>query len=190
VFFVVADGFLMKISFIGMSGAGKSSIARLITERYDIPYLSMGATVRDILLRTNNSELENEIRDILKYTHWCPLSDQAAIKLFLSITEGHSSFIIDGFPRSLTQYDATAQQLEKVVYFDVDSQTSMSRVMRRRRECDNMNNWSARQIFDNDRYPPLIDQLKVDKKLHIINADECKSTVYSQVISKIGLKQS
>jgi adenylate kinase family enzyme len=188
VFFVVTNGFRMKISFIGMSGAGKSSIAKLITERYDIPYLSMGATVRDILLRTNNNELENEIRDMLKYTHWCPLTDQAAIKLFLSITKEHNSFIIDGFPRSLIQYNATAQQLDKVAYFDVESQTSMSRVMRRRRECDNMTNWSARQIFDNDRYPPLLEKLTIDNKLQMINADECKSTVYSQVISKIGLK--
>jgi adenylate kinase family enzyme len=177
----------MKVSFIGNSGAGKTSIAKLVADRYNIENLSMGLSVRDILQKTSNSPLETKIKEALKYSHWCPLPDILAIELYELITYQKGHYIIDGFPRNIDQYNSNSSAIDKVVYFHVANQTSFERVMRRKREHDNMSNWSARQTNDELNYPPLLELLSNEGKLILINADEIKSNVYSQVITNLNL---
>ncbi len=178
----------MKVSFVGMSGSGKSSIGKLINERFNLPYFSMGNAVREIMSNLDRkSDLDIAIRQHLDSQKWKPLPDSLAVTLFESIVARQQNYIIDGFPRSIDQYNPVNLLIEKVVYFDVDYQTSYDRVMRRRRSQDNHDNWKLRLEYDQKRLPPLIEQLQSEAKIIIVNAQDIKSNVYRQIVNELKI---
>ena len=90
---------MKNIMFIAPPAAGKGTQAEMISDKYDIPRISIGDILRDI--SKEDSELGNYVLETL--TNGQLVKDEIVYRLIekrLQKNDCQQGFIIDGFPRN------------------------------------------------------------------------------------------
>jgi adenylate kinase len=128
----------MIIVLLGPPGAGKGTIAGEIQKRIEIPVLSTGDVLRNVIQK--GTDLGKEVQRYLKSGKLVPDS------LIMEITEEkirqkefQKGFMFDGFPRTIQQgkaLESLSQRLEnnidQVFYFEASYKTIIERLSSRR----------------------------------------------------------
>ena len=117
----------MKIVLIGVQGAGKSTQGKLLSEKYDIPYLSSGHIFRQMTKR--KTPLGRWLKETLNSGALVP--DEKTIDIvteYLERPEYQHGFIIDGFPRTVGQAEVFTDGKEQVVFIDVSDKEALWRI--------------------------------------------------------------
>lgn len=114
----------LNLFIIGPSGCGKSTQAKLIADKYNLTHLSMGQLLRDEIAA--GSELGLKAKSIVDSGNLVP--DEIAFAILTSNLEkiGNKDFIIDGFPRILSQgqfienyLTSKNEPLDLIIHLDV-----------------------------------------------------------------------
>ena len=95
----------MKIVLLGAPGCGKGTQASRISERYNLPHISTGSIFREII--SSGTALGQKIKEIIDGGNLCP--DHLTVEIVkerLSKPDCKKGYILDGFPRNLTQAKA------------------------------------------------------------------------------------
>lgn len=98
----------LQLTLIAAPAAGKGSIAKLISQHYQIPTISTGELVRAEI--ATGSSLGQSIKEIA--TKGGLLSDDIVITMLakrLQEPDCNNGFILDGFPRTLPQAEALSK---------------------------------------------------------------------------------
>lgn len=125
----------MNIVIFGSQGSGKSTYAKFISEKLEVPYLSSGEMFREI--EGQNSSLGEEIRDLLKKGQLVP--DELTVKLFnqyLKKFDLSKGFVLEGFPRTLNQSNSFNLKVAKVFVITLPEEVAIKRLMERKRSDD------------------------------------------------------
>jgi adenylate kinase len=104
---------VLNILLLGPQGAGKGTQALRISEAYGIPHIATGDILRAAM--ANGTELGQKVKPIYDSGHLVPDDLMIGIirdRLAEEDTEG--GFILDGFPRTLTQAEALDQMLREI----------------------------------------------------------------------------
>ncbi|HPT65782.1 MAG TPA: nucleoside monophosphate kinase [Candidatus Woesebacteria bacterium] len=122
----------LNLFIIGPSGCGKSTQAKLIAEKYSLTHLSMGQLLRDEIAAA--SELGLKAKSFIDAGNLVPDEIAFAILTTNLAKINNQDFIIDGFPRILTQgqfienYLSTQNQpLDLIIHLDVTFEEIQSR---------------------------------------------------------------
>ena len=128
----------MNLIFLGPPGAGKGTQAKKIITRYDIPQISTGDMLRAAVKA--GTELGKEAEAYMKAGKL--VTDEIVIGLIeerLQQDDCGEGFLLDGFPRTVSQADALSGVLEKlgktlehVVCLNVPDEELMKRLTGRR----------------------------------------------------------
>ena len=128
----------MNVILLGPPGAGKGTQSRRLSENLKIPQISAGDLLR--AARTQRTELGLEAEEYMKAGKLVP--DQLVIDMIrerMKKGDCQKGYILDGFPRTLTQAEALDQMLkasqsriDRVVNVDVDEQEVIRRLTDRR----------------------------------------------------------
>lgn len=123
---------LKRIILLGPPGAGKGTQAKLLAAKNGLLHLSTGDILRDEVAR--DTELGRLAKGYMNRGDLVP--DTLIIDMIKGRLDEDGGFILDGFPRTVTQ----AEALEKIVSIDVAINIALSReeVIRRlssRRVC-------------------------------------------------------
>ena len=122
----------MNITFISAPAAGKGLLSSMINEKYGYPHISIGDLLRGVDDEKVKKQLENgEFVDnglIAKL-----LSDR------LSQSDCKEGFILDGFPRNMSQISIYEEVCEKannkknvIIVLDIPRETGEKRILGRR----------------------------------------------------------
>jgi adenylate kinase len=123
----------MKLIFLGAPGAGKGTIAKIISKEKKIPHISTGDIFR--------KEMELKTPLGLKITKGMNegkfVSDEVTIEIIkkrLNEKDCKNGFILDGFPRNLNQAEALDKitKIDAVVDSVLDEETLVHRLSGRR----------------------------------------------------------
>ncbi|MBU0576535.1 nucleoside monophosphate kinase, partial [Patescibacteria group bacterium] len=121
----------MKLIIIGIQGAGKSTQGNLLSERLDVPYLSSGHIFRQM------AKENRWIKEILASGRLVP--DKTVLKIiveYLKKPEYGKGYILDGFPRTVTQAKEFQNGVERVIFLDVTDKEALWRISGRTSERD------------------------------------------------------
>ena len=128
---------MKSIIFIAPPAAGKGTQSKLVSEKYNIPHISTGDLLRNII--QTGSELGKIIKDEIDKGHF--VSDELILELLknrLNQDDCNNGYILDGFPRNINQakeYDKLLISLNKkigyVILLDVDKDTLKKRIVGR-----------------------------------------------------------
>jgi adenylate kinase len=135
----------MKILFFGPNGSGKGTQGAIVKEKFGIPHIETGVIFRDNI--SKGTDLGKEAKGYIDRGELVP--DSITIPMILDRLKEDDckdGWLLDGFPRNLTQ----AQELDKalqeegitldvVIEMVLDRQIAKNRIMGRRL-CVNDNN--------------------------------------------------
>ena len=128
----------MKIIMLGAPGAGKGTQAKKISAKYEIPHISTGDIFRANI--KNGTELGKKAKSFMDQGLLVP--DELTVDLVMDRIQKEdckNGYILDGFPRTITQAEALEQALkalgEKLDYaieVDVPDENIVKRMSGRR----------------------------------------------------------
>lgn len=148
------------IIFIGVAGSGKSVQGRLLADELALPWLSTGEFLRMLISGERRKEMLAgkllEDREIIKLVQ----------KIF-ALIDVHEEFILDGFPRTVSQADWLLNQhkhnqldVTAVIHLTVDTQTVLDRLLKRGRQDDSKDAIAERLHEFDEVVRPIIDHFK------------------------------
>jgi adenylate kinase len=117
----------MKIVLIGIQGAGKSTQGNLLSDKYQLPYLSSGHIFRE--MAKEKTPLGRYIKETINAGILIP--DEKTLEIvndYLSRPEYASGYILDGFPRTVPQAEAFSNGVTAVVQLRVTDKEALWRI--------------------------------------------------------------
>ncbi len=188
----------MHIIFYGPEGSGKSTQAKLLSEKLNVPALVSGDLVRKYA-KEDKGIMGDTCREVFKTGHYVPDSEMFVLwKHRLKEPDTGKGFVIDGFPRNLDQVKFLEEKLEKynkkedVVFFlKVSEKESIKRLLKRgRKSPDGSLHDTPEKIKERlKRYKKEEKQvLKFYKKkrlLRIINGEQSIKEIHNDIMEII-----
>jgi adenylate kinase len=134
----------MKIILLGAPGSGKGTQAERLSKAYNIPHISTGDILR--------SSSDPRIQDILSKGQF--VSDDEMIELVKKRLKNEpQGWILDGFPRTLSQAKSLEPFKPIALYFKVNDEIVKKRLSLRR-TCPN-----CKAIYHLENKPPIKDSI-------------------------------
>lgn len=127
----------MNILILGPQGSGKGTQAELLRQKFDLLYFEIGGILRE--LAKSDPEIDRLINKEGRL-----LPDDQTEEIFVKFLTENSwiqkkGLILDGFPRTLAQYNfvkdylaKSNQKLDKAIFLDISEETSIRRLSARR----------------------------------------------------------
>ena len=127
----------MRIVLLGPPGSGKGTQAALLVKQLGVPHISTGALLRDAAER--GTELGLKAKALSDKGELVPDDDITGIlEERLSHADVANGFILDGYPRNLTQAESLTnllkrldQPVEKAILIDIDAEQIVRRIAKR-----------------------------------------------------------
>ena len=130
----------MIIILLGPPGSGKGTQANFIQNKLSIPHLSTGDILRQSV--KNETDLGNKVKNIMDKGEL--VSDDVVldvIKERVSQSDCNLGFILDGYPRNITQAESLNivlkdidRNIDRILFLDVDFEVLESRIESRTKE--------------------------------------------------------
>lgn len=124
----------MKLIITGPPGAGKGTMSTFIKNEYKIPHLSTGDILRDEIKK--ETELGVFAKTLIDKGNFVP--DDTIVKIVEKTISSLDSYLLDGFPRSLSQAEIFEKmlllnqlELTGVIYLNEKKETLIKRLSNR-----------------------------------------------------------
>jgi adenylate kinase len=177
----------MRVVFIGPPGAGKGTQSQRLLRYLNVPHVSTGELLRDVVRRGTNEGLQAE-----SYMNQGMLvPDPIMIKLVgmrLDMPDCKLGCLLDGFPRTLGQAKALddylnshAIPLDCVLELRVNEEVLIQRLAGRGREDDDPAVIRKRLQMYRERTEPLLDYYAQRGLLATINGVGTTDEVFQQI---------
>jgi len=156
----------MKMIFLGPPGVGKGTVASMFRKEYGTETISSGDLLRENV--KNGSELGIEAKTYMDKGMLVP--DELVIAMMEARLGGLNDYILDGFPRTITQAEALGKvaEVDKVVNFIAMDETIIARLSGRR-TCPRCN-----AIYHLTNIPPKVDGICDKDRAKLIQRDDDK----------------
>jgi adenylate kinase len=150
----------LNLILLGPPGAGKGTQATRLTEDFGLPYIGTGDLLREH--SENGTELGKQAKEHMERGGLVP--DDLVIRMILDRIEeeGDDGFLLDGFPRTIVQADALAEELDKrgrrlnaALLVDAPDDVVLERITGRR-QCSNGHVYHVK--FDPPKHEGVCDQ--------------------------------
>lgn len=174
---------MTRLIFLGPPGAGKGTQAQILAEHLNIPHISTGEILRQAM--QEQTPLGIKAQSYVDSGELVP--DQLVQDLVaerLEQADAQSGWILDGFPRKVTQaafleelLQTTGQGGEKVVNLDAPDAIVVARLLARGRKDDSEEVIRRRLEVYRNATAPLIDYYRDRHKLLTVNGDQSQAEV-------------
>jgi adenylate kinase len=120
----------MKLLIIGPQGSGKGTQAKKIAEHYNLKHISTGDIFRENI--KNQTELGKLAKSFIDKGQLVP--DDVTNKIVADALSKEENFILDGFPRNLSQAEFldNVTEIDDVVLIKLDDDEVLKRLSGRR----------------------------------------------------------
>lgn len=177
----------MKIVLIGIQGSGKSTQGNLLQEKLGVPYLSTGHIFRE--LAKEKTPLGRYIKEVMNAGYLIP--DEKTLEIvseYLSRAEYEKGYILDGFPRTVTQAESFANGIDKVVYLRVSDKEALWRLSLRNdeREDETLKAIHKRIELFHKFTEPVIEYYRQKGKLAEVDGEQDIEAIHAEILQKIN----
>ncbi len=174
---------MTRLIFLGAPGAGKGTQAKVLAESHNIPHISTGDILRQAV--ADRSPLGLLAKSYMDRGELVPDSlIMGLIKDRLGQADAQNGWILDGFPRNLSQAQALndllqemKQNYDRVIYFEVSPDTLITRMLERGRKDDNEATVRRRLEVYQEQTVPLIEFYRDINSLRVIDGNDNVATV-------------
>lgn len=178
----------MIIIILGGPGSGKSTQARALAKRFNLPHLSTGRLARKTALeKTPFGRKVNEIIDSGRI-----LSDKLFFKILkkeLKKKKYENGFILEGTPRNINQARLLDFKVSKVFFLEVREKMAIDRLLKRakieKRDDDDIKVIKKRFEIFNRETKPILDYYAKLEILEKISGEGTVEGIQKNIASRI-----
>ena len=181
----------LDVLLLGVQGAGKGTQAKRIASDYGLAHIATGEMLRDAI--AEGSELGRRVQPILESGELVP--DDLMIELIrerLQSEDAENGFVLDGFPRTMTQAEAldsmladVGRPLSVVFVLQVPDEVAVERLHRRAEEegraDDTPEAIEKRLELYHRETKPLVGHYRVLGNLVGIHGDRPENEVFAEI---------
>jgi adenylate kinase len=181
-----------KILILGPQGSGKGTQAQLLSDKLNIPALSMGQLLRDEV--ASDSDLGKYIGEIINRGEL--VSDEVALnvlKLRLQKKDAEHGYVLDGYPRNFAQFQ-TFNNFDvptALIVISVPQDETLKRLIKRAeiegRADDNEETILKRLAIYNDDTKPIINKYRELGIVHEIDGMGTIEDVASRIDESLAV---
>ncbi len=177
----------MKLVLIGIQGAGKSTQGNLLSKQLHIPYLSTGHIFREIA--KEKTKLGRYVKELITTGTLVP--DDRVIEIvseYLSRSEYENGYILDGFPRTLTQAKKFSNNVDKVIEVRISDKEALWRLAYRDDDRDDNTIRAIRTRIETfHKYTiPVLEYYDKQDKLVTIDGTKEIDEVNEEILKNLG----
>lgn len=179
----------MKLVLIGIQGAGKSTQGNLLSEKYNIPYLSSGHIFRQ--MAKTKTDLGRFVKETINAGFLIPDDKTVEIVIeYLKRPEYANGFILDGFPRTVPQaqaFEKSTSGEEIVILIDVSDKEALWRISGREadREDETLKAIRKRIELFHEKTSQVLDYYSERKHLAVVDGEQNVQEVFNDIVFKI-----
>ena len=187
----------MNLLVLGPQGSGKGTQAKRLAEERGIPHVSTGEMFRAAIAA--ETELGRQVAPILASGELVP--DELTVALIrerLGEPDAAFGFVLDGFPRNLTQAEALeamlaeiGRSLDGVLFFDLSDELALERILGRARDEDREDDTPeviARRLeIYHEQTEPVVELYRAMGKLVPLHAERSIEEVAAEIESALDL---
>jgi len=178
----------MKIVLIGIQGAGKSTQGNLLSEKLKIPYLSTGHIFRE--LAKEKTKFGRYVKEVMNAGYLIPGKKTLAIVAeYLKRPEYEGGYIMDGFPRTLSQAEFFKDGADRVIYLKVSDGEALKRLSFRNgegREDENPTAVAKRIESFHKFTEPVLDYYRKKEMLIEVDGEKTIEQIHKEILEKIN----
>jgi len=145
----------MNIIVFGAQGTGKSTYAKYVAEKLDVPYIYSG----DIFRQMSHQDLPLSKKINKFVTKGLLVPDDiviSAVKGELNKIDLSRGVVFDGFPRNLKQAQSLPVEVNLIIHVTLSEKIILERLLKRGRSDDTMETIRKRlEIYDKETAPLL-----------------------------------
>jgi len=174
----------MKIIFLGCQGSGKSTQAKMIAQKLNLPHIEMGQLLRE--RAKENDEIGKGIDKELKLGHL--IKNDITINLLnkkLKGNEFEKGYILDGYPRNKEQLNALENNIDKVFYVNISDEEAIRRLSKRGRNDDIGEALIKRLEIYHDQTEPLLKKFESKGILDEIDGQRSIEEIYENIQKRL-----
>jgi adenylate kinase len=182
-----------RLIFLGPPGAGKGTQAEKVAEIASIPHISTGEILREGI--SQKTDLGIKAQGYVDRGELVP--DDLILDLIqdrLGHQDAHKGWILDGFPRNVSQAKFLDELLTKLdqkanfaVNFAVDDQVLIQRLLGRGRKDDNEETITRRLQVYREQTAPVLDYYAQKNELQTVNGDRSVEEVAQSLKDLLNL---
>lgn len=182
-----------RLIFLGAPGAGKGTQAQKLAELCNIPHISTGEILRNEVAK--GTSLGIQAKSYQEKGELVP--DQLILDMVshrLSESDAQSGWILDGFPRNVTQAKFLDELLEKlqqncdrVINLEVPDEIIVDRLLKRGRPDDTEEVIRRRLEVYREQTEPLIDYYSQRHQLVSISGNQSMAAVTEDLQKAVDL---
>ncbi len=183
----------MRLIFLGPPGAGKGTQAGIFAQELKIPHISTGDILRQAI--SSKTALGVKAQSHLEAGELVPdILIMELMRKRLAQADALNGWILDGFPRNLSQAESLHQLLQilrqpqpQVVNFNVDTESLITRMLQRGRQDDNETVIRRRLAVYEEKTTPLITYFKKRRCLIDVDGNLTPEEVTHNLQEKLSL---
>lgn len=169
---------------MGPQGSGKSTQGKIISKRYGLCYISSGDLARKIASQDTTDgkgfkaalDKGDMVDDVILASY---------LKQKIASSECQNGYVLDGYPRRLSQIEAYEPDVEKVFYIWISDEESLSRLLSRARADDTPALIKERLRLYYERTEPVVKYYEQRGKLVRINGQRNIEEVTRELVSHL-----
>ena len=186
----------MNLLVLGPQGSGKGTQAKRISAAHALPHVSTGDMFRAL---DESTELGRKVKAIMNAGELVP--DEVTIAMIedrLNASDAANGFVLDGFPRNLTQAEALdgmlaeiGRGLDAVLFFDLSDELAVERIRGRAldedRDDDTPEAIGRRLAIYHEQTEPVVERYRATGKLVPLHAARSIEDVSTEIEAALDL---
>ncbi len=174
------------IIFMGVAGAGKSVQGRQLADELGLPWLSTGEFLRMLV---SGEQRKDMVAGKLLNDH----DIIALVQKAFSMVDSRREFVLDGFPRTVTQADWLLSQVKHkqlhvtaVIHLKASEESVAKRLLARGRPDDTKEAIKERFVEYRQTMLPILEHFKKGGiKVYEVNGEQDVDAIHDQIMSTV-----
>jgi len=170
----------LRVLLTGLPGSGKTTVAHKISDKYKVGLVKTGELLRE--MAHGDDEIAHRLQKVMQTGEYA--DDELVtdvVKKALTSPDCENGFVMDGYPRRLSQLRSFDPGFDYIFYLKISEETAIKRLSNRHRQDDTPEIIKKRLEVFKETMLPLLDHFREQHRLVELDGEPDEQRVFAHI---------